>query len=572
MNYRVLVRSSSFVLFCLLAVLARPSFADSGHARIIRLSLVQGDVRVARDVKGDSLASQNAVWEAGELNLPIRQGYALATDKGRAVVEFENGAMAFLGEDTVIEFFDLSNDEGAKTTRLILRQGTASFYVAPANGDYFSVTGGDFTVEAEGRSEFRLENFDDASTVSVAKGRVSVLRKDKTTTEVAKGQALTMHAGDENSVSVTKLPGSDDFDRWVSGRIDATTAATASAQSYVGSNYYTAGLADLYTYGSWYSVNGYGNCWRPYGVGLGWAPFGAGGWYNDPFVGGFAFIGNQPWGWLPYHFGGWIFDPFYGWLWTPGSAFYGGGGYPYPGWVPSTGVVVRSRPGFVGVVPVHPLDKSGKAPINLARGVYPVTRGAVGTTVVPANASEQWKIVKNVPSGTVSTAVLARSATPERVSRTVVAGNSAATLGRNSSLTYNASERRFVNANPAAASAARAAEVGAATRTNIPTRSSVAVAGAGRATPTAPTRASVPAAATRTSAAAPRSIAPPPSARSSAGTSGSSRGSSGGGSASGSSSSSRGWSGGASSAASSGAGRGSSSGGASAPSAGGRPH
>jgi hypothetical protein len=569
MSYRAFVRSTSFVLFCLLAVSACPSFADSGHARIIRLSLVQGDVRVARDVKGDSLASQNATWEAGELNMPIRQAYALATDKGRAAVEFENGAMAFLGEDTVIEFFDLSNADGAKTTRLILRQGTASFYVTPANGDYFSVTGGDFTVEAEGRAEFRLENFDDASTVSVAKGRVSVLRKDKSTTEVAKGQALTLHAGDENSVSITKLPGSDDFDRWVSGRIDATTAATASAQSYVGSNYYTSGLADLYTYGSWYSVNGYGNCWRPYGVGLGWAPFGAGGWYNDPFVGGFAFIGNQPWGWLPYHYGGWIFDPFYGWLWTPGSAFYGGAGYP--GWVPSTGVVVRSRPGFVGVVPVHPLDKNGKTPINLARGVFPVTRGAVGTTVVPANASEQWKIVKNVPSGTVSTAALARAAAPERVSRTVVGGSSAAPRAiANSSMIYSPSEHRFVNANPAGVSAARAAEAGAAARANLPTRSSATVAGSGRATPTAPTRASVPAAATRTSAApAARSIAPPPAARSAAGASSGSRGSWGGSSAS--SSGSRGWSGSAPSAASSGATRGSSSSGASAPSAG-RPH
>ncbi len=151
MTYRALIRSVSFALLCLLFITACPSFADSGHARVIRLSLVQGDVRFARDVKGDSLASQNATWEAGELNLPIRQGYALATDKGRAEVEFENGAMAFLGEDTVIEFFDLSNVDGAKTTRLVLRQGTASFYVNPGNGDYFSVTAGDFTVEAAGR-------------------------------------------------------------------------------------------------------------------------------------------------------------------------------------------------------------------------------------------------------------------------------------------------------------------------------------------------------------------------------------------------------------------------------------
>src|SRR6476660_2359182 len=114
MTYRAFIRTTLFALLCLFFFSACPSFADSGHARIIRLSLVQGDVRVARDFKGDSLASQNATWETGELNLPIRQGYALATDKGRAEVEFESGAMAFLSEDTVIEFFDLSNSDGVK--------------------------------------------------------------------------------------------------------------------------------------------------------------------------------------------------------------------------------------------------------------------------------------------------------------------------------------------------------------------------------------------------------------------------------------------------------------------------
>jgi len=65
--------------------------------------------------------------------------------------------MAFLSEGTVLEFYDLSLEDGAKTTRLVLRQGTASFYVNPSNGDYFSVTGGDFSVEADGRSSFRLD-------------------------------------------------------------------------------------------------------------------------------------------------------------------------------------------------------------------------------------------------------------------------------------------------------------------------------------------------------------------------------------------------------------------------------
>src|SRR5216683_1307175 len=319
MTFRSFFRSIVLLLVTLLFAGAHPAVADSSHARIIRLSLVQGDVRFTRDTHGDPLTDQKAIWETAVLNLPIRQGYVLATDHGRAEVEFENGAMAFLAENTVLEFYDLSLEDGAKTTRLVLRQGTASFYVNPGNGDYFSVTGGDFTAEADGRAGFRLDNFDDGSVVDVTKGRLSVLRKNKTTALV-KGQSLSMRAGDNNSSEIARLPENDDFDRWVSGREDAVATATTAAQQYVSSPYYTSGMADLYTYGSWYPVGGYGNCWRPYGVGLGWSPFASGGRFMDPMY-GWSFIGGQPWGWLPYHFGGWVFDPFFGWLWSPGFGF-----------------------------------------------------------------------------------------------------------------------------------------------------------------------------------------------------------------------------------------------------------
>src|SRR5438270_1937692 len=186
MSSRNILRFAILALFAF--VFAGWLRADSSHARIIRLSLVQGDVRFARDVKGDPLTSDKATWEGATLNLPIRQGYVLATDHGRAEVEFENGAMAFLAENTVLEFYDLSLEEGAKSTRLVLRQGSASFYVNPGSGDYFSVTGGDCTAEAEGCAGFRLDNFDDGSGVNVSKGRVNVLRKDKNTLLV-KGQS-----------------------------------------------------------------------------------------------------------------------------------------------------------------------------------------------------------------------------------------------------------------------------------------------------------------------------------------------------------------------------------------------
>jgi hypothetical protein len=504
---RTLFRSALLSLFSFFFAGVTPVFADSSHARIIRLSLVEGDVRFARDFHGDPLADQKAAWEAAELNLPIRQGYVVATDNGRAEVEFENGAMAFLAENTVLEFYDLSLENGAKTTRLVLRQGTASFYVNPAGGDYFSVTGGDFTVEAVDRANFRIDDFDDGGSVNVLKGHVSVLRKDKTTTLV-KGQSFSMRANDDSSVSVGRLPDDDDFDRWVSGRVDSVTTATTAARQYVNSPYYTSGLADLYNYGSWYPVAGYGNCWRPYGVGLGWSPFDSGGWFMDPIF-GWSFVGHQRWGWLPYHFGGWIFDPVFGWLWSSGGFGFGpilGGPAP---WRPVTGVWVRSKPGLLGIVPVHPLDVRGKAPINLGRGVFQVTGGAVAQGV-PVNAAvgERWKPIRTVPRNTLSTNLMP-STPPAHVARTVVAaspGAHAITADHSSSIAYDRSEHRFVNANPPAASNEHVAGQTGAGSTPVATgtmRVGGAPATARVSTPAAPAHVTV----------TPHVITPPPAPR-----------------------------------------------------------
>jgi len=539
MNSRILLRSIFLTSLALLLAGWGPARADSSHARIIRLSLVQGDVRFARDVHGDPLTSDKATWEGATLNLPIRQGYVLATDHGRAEVEFENGAMAFLAENTVLEFYDLSLEDGAKTTRLVLRQGTASFYVNPGGEDYFSVTGGDFTVEADGRAGFRLDNFDDGSVVDVTKGRVSVLRKDKTTALV-KGQSLSMRAGDKNSTEIARLPENDDFDRWVSGREDAVATATTAAQQYVSSPYYSSGVADLYTYGSWYPVSGYGNCWRPYGVGLGWSPFASGSWFSDPVYGS-AFIGSQPWGWLPYHYGGWVFDPFYGWLWSPG--FGGFGGFGFGGFLPFrpvTGVFIRSKNGLLGLVPAHPLDVKGKAPINLAKGVFPVAGGGVSQQALTGSGAtaESWKVMKTPPREALANTAVAASAAPARVSRTIVGtGNSArvVTLGRDGSIVYDAREHRFVNG----AVAPQSASTTSAGKTDLAAKSvPVAERGGqvgvpGRATAGAASNMRIPVTSARTVAPPSRAMAPPPARASSGGSGGgwggaaSSRGSAG---------------------------------------------
>jgi FecR protein len=562
MTSRKLLSSFLIILLISLFVGAQPATADSSHARIIRLSLVQGDVRFARETHGDPLANSNATWETAGLNLPIRQGYVLATDKGRAEVEFENGAVAFLNENTVLEFYDLSLIDSARTTRLVLRQGSASFYVNPASGDYFSVTGGDFTVEADHRSTFRVDNYDDGSTVETYQGRVSVLH-NKNSTRLEKGQSLSMKAGDDSSLSVGRLPEEDDFDRWVSGRVDGISTSTSAALQYTGSPYYAPGFADLYTYGAFSNCGAYGFGWRPFGVGYGWSPFTDGQWIYDPYFGN-TWASYQPWGWAPYHYGGWLFDSSCGgWFYSP-PVFYG-----YPGvgfgpvrrfprgvhpprlvYRPVTAVFVRQG-GKVGIVPIHPLDEKGKTPLNLERGVFSNvgTKGAI-PQVLPVEHGQKWETLKSSPREGLSGSLVA-TGPPARVSRTLVeskSGNKAASLSRDSSIVYDPAEHRFVNTNSVAARSSlneketplEHVAAGTAAASSTTTKAVVATPRVPVAPPLTRSASSPP----------PRNTVPPPAPRYSGGERGSSSASSGRGSSWGGSSSSSGSSAGRSSSSS----------------------
>lgn len=465
--------------------------ADSGHARIVRLSLVQGDVRYTREFHKDSIADSKALWEVAPLNLPIREGYALATDNnGRAEVEFENGAMAFLSANTLLEFYDLSLDEGAHITRLILRQGSAIFYVQPAKEDYFSVTGGDFSVEANGRTRFRLDNFDDGSIVNVEQGHINVLRA-KETKALEKGQSYSINLNDGGSPVIARTGDADDFDKWVSGRIDSVATATTYSNQYLSSASYVSGFGDLYNYGSFINVPGYGFGWQPFGMGLGWDPFDYGSWYYDSF--GWGFIGSMPWGWLPYHYGGWVFSPVYGWVWMPTGFGFGGPVY----YQPVTAVFVHSGT-TTGVVPMHPLDIRGKTPLNLAQGVYALQGSSLARTLTPATG-EKWSVSRSLPREAFSGATFTAATQPARVSRTILAsntGNRVVTLSHDSSIVYDPGQHQFINSNKPAKLTSEAAKEVTGTSTSKATGETTATVTSGTAhPPNAPAvpRANVPA-------------------------------------------------------------------------------
>jgi len=74
---------------------------------------------------------------------------------------------------------------------------------------------------------------------------------------------------------------SDDFDQWVSGRIQSGPggALRPLATLLRGLRLHIRASATCIRFGGWYAVDGFGYCWRPYGVSAGWNPFQFGNWF-----------------------------------------------------------------------------------------------------------------------------------------------------------------------------------------------------------------------------------------------------------------------------------------------------
>ena len=345
------------------ALLLHPPAAGASevsHARIVRLSYVQGSVgfREAGAAEDSTAAADpaGAGWQKAIANIPIREGMSLATDDGRAEVEFESGSVAWISSNTVLEFPQLALADGTRLTGLVVRQGTASFQMKAGRHDSFVIQAGHAQIRVPGSARFRVDVFDDGTSITSLGGSIDAdaggrLRR------VSSKTTLSFRGDAAENLQVSHSPAPDGWDRWVADRSGALDAARFDSASYTGTGV-AYGLADLSYYGDWVSLPGYGYGWQPWSVGAGWSPFLSGFWSNFGPLGP-TWISYEPWGWLPYHYGGWVASPFYGWVWIPGN---------FQAWSPATVAWLRTPTG-VGWVPLRPHEKSGPKLKNLAYGV-----------------------------------------------------------------------------------------------------------------------------------------------------------------------------------------------------------
>ncbi len=291
--------------------------ADLSNMRVARLSFVVGDVQFQPGQED---------WQVATVNLPIQEGYKLATGNGRAEIEFESGLIVRLADNSELDFTQLGLLNGGRITQLTVVEGSVIVSAALNPNDALSITASNLQVGVTHITRFRVDTTQGDSWVTVMKGDVSV-SSAAGDSRVTLGHTLHISGANPDQINVDKAADPDDFDRWAADRdgvlqqensqaMQAVQASVASDLDYIN---YNSGLADLYGYGNFVNIAGYGTCWQPYGISTLWMPF----WRGEMvFVPGFGWtwISNEPWGWLPYHTGRWFYAGGRGWFWQPGPA------------------------------------------------------------------------------------------------------------------------------------------------------------------------------------------------------------------------------------------------------------
>ena len=229
--------------------------------QIVRISYLEGDVRVARGTKG-------AVWEAAVSGLPIEAGFSLVTGTGRAEIEFEDSSTVYLGENSVLAFNDLISANNIPTTEIALLTGTLTLNVHLLAREVFVLRTptSRLTIGSRSGSYARVTSYLDAMALTPQEpmdvGTPSLLGLDSK--GLAKGVTVFYHPG--GLTTTDDHAGSEDFaewDRWVATRVDARTKAIAAVMKQSGLTEPIAGLADLYGRGTFFACQPYGTCWEP---------------------------------------------------------------------------------------------------------------------------------------------------------------------------------------------------------------------------------------------------------------------------------------------------------------------
>ncbi len=246
-----------------------PPTAGLSHVRVVRLSFVEGTVRVRRPGSEE--------WASATVNTPIEEGFSVATGKKSfAEVQFENGSAVRFGELSGVEFYGVGAVRTGRPCKPPDARGRryVTFHVLPDHHDEYLLNASGVSVTPQGKTEFRTDVNENRLRVEVLSGEVQAADANETE-KLGKNHALTLDLNSGGSFEVSDKIQPDAWDKWADVRDQQSTLANNDAAFVTRSPMY--GWDDLDAYGDWGYFPGYGYGWAPYQA-PGWSPYAAGNW------------------------------------------------------------------------------------------------------------------------------------------------------------------------------------------------------------------------------------------------------------------------------------------------------
>jgi hypothetical protein len=277
------VRCSASLPYCLLfgtfVALSTGSFAplaaaqsDTVYPQIVRLSNIDGEVRVARGKSAEKAEKDepgaHTGWEKATAGLPLEAGYSLVTGEGSAEIELENASTLDLAPNSVLALDSLQSQNGVTYTEASLLSGSLIINSRPETaGDNIRLnTPTDhLTIGDSGSAVWRVDSYLDAVAVTRLEGAPPDQRSGNA---ISAPMGRTMIYAHGRPVIAPASPNAAALLAWQNGavsRIDARQAALTATMKQAGLSQPLPGLDQLAGKGTFFSCGEYGTCWEPKG-------------------------------------------------------------------------------------------------------------------------------------------------------------------------------------------------------------------------------------------------------------------------------------------------------------------
>ena len=413
----------------------------TAYPQIVRMSLVQGDVRISRGKEAER--TTGATWERASANLPLEEGFSLVTGQGRAEIELEDASTLYLAENSALVFNVLSSTDGVPRTAITLLTGTISLNVKTiVAGEWFllSTPTNAVSLRYPEKAFLRVNSYLDATALTPQDSSASLHLTSGGAVQAMKGQTFTSHNGQAFALDASAPSSFVEWDKWVADRIHVRSDSLSAVMKDAGLSSPLPGLADMNAQGTFFACAPYGTCWEPshgwahqakmsgqteyqqpapvapqqtttqgppqaqqVGYGADSEPY----WededpfpcspdrlryllQDDPSTGLSDVIGSEiveddyPYDWAVCNAGSWLYRQ-HRYVWVVGKRHH----HPPLHWVKCGHTT--------GYVPRHPHDVEGKPPLNLKHGIFVPNNKSKSVEQVAFDPKSSLKLLQEPP-------------------------------------------------------------------------------------------------------------------------------------------------------------------------------